>query len=137
MKKFVLLLFAILLPNICFAKENIYVSTKNNEGFISNKRALITDVRKDGAIGFICPKWAIYKNDCYSGAKVFFNINFNDDIIDYQRFDVPKGYCFYANGSYTYKVKRHIKHTIRSVELRKKDKNNKNKKVTLFKLRNQ
>ena len=134
MKKVVLLLLAILLPNICFAENDEAALTKNNSGVISNKRGLITSVRKEGAIGYICPKWSISKSDCFSGKLVYFDIDFNEDIIDFQRFTVPKDSVFYAEGSYTYKVKRHKQRTVRRIKLRKKDTIKKEDKLTLFRL---
>lgn len=134
MKKIVLLLFSMLLSNICFAENEANVLTKNNSGFISNKRGLIEEIKDNGALGYICPKWSPFPNDCEYGKYVFFDIHFNKDAIDFQKFTVPKGYSFYAKGSYTYKIERHKKHTVRRIELRKKDKNNKEEKITLFRL---
>ncbi|MBR1943294.1 hypothetical protein IJ843_06125 [bacterium] len=51
MKKIFLLIVCILLSNICFANSDNRI--------ISNKRGYILQALDDGALGYICPKWAL------------------------------------------------------------------------------
>lgn len=107
MKKFILTIFCILLSNICFAQTS--------NGYISNRRGLIMQALDNGALGYICPKWALDDSDCSSGQFVYFN--FNNDFVDNQRFTVSKNYYLYANGVYKYINRENQTKTVRKIEL--------------------
>lgn len=107
MKKFVLALICLLLSNICFARDI--------NGIISNKRALIFQALDGGALGYICPKWALDSGDCREGQFVYFDFNY--DFVDNQRFTLPKNYYFYADGVYKYTNKDNIYKTVRKVSI--------------------
>ena len=106
MKKFVLIITCLLLSNICFAKDF---------GVIKNKRALVFQALNDGALGYICPKWALSNGDCENGQFVYFDFNY--DFVDNQRFTLPKNYYFYADGVYKYTNKENIVKTVRRVSI--------------------
>ena len=106
MKKFVLIITCLLLSNICFAKDF---------GVIKNKRALVFLALNDGALGYICPKWALSNGDCEYGQFVYFDFNY--DFVDNQRFTLPKNYYFYADGVYKYTNKENIVKTVRRVSI--------------------
>lgn len=106
MKKLVLIIVCLLLSNICFAKDF---------GAIKNKRGLIFQALENGALGYICPKWALDNNDCRSGQFVYFDFNF--DFVDNQKFSVPKNCYFYADGVYKYTNKDDIVKTVRKIRL--------------------
>ena len=110
MKKIFLLIFCLLLSNICFANSD--------KGIISNKRGYILQSLDGGALGYICPKWALGDDDCKSGQFVYFN--FNNDFVDNQRFTIPNGYYFYADGVYRYTNRKNQIKTVRKIELYKK-----------------
>lgn len=107
MYKIILLCFLFLLSNMCFAQTD--------SGPISNKRGLVFQALDDGALGYICPKWAIDKTDCRSGQFVYFNFNF--DFVDNQKFKVPKNYYFYADGVYKYVNRENQIKTVRKINL--------------------
>ena len=106
MKKFILIIICLLLSNICFAKDL---------GVIKNKRGLVFQALNDGALGYICPKWALGKEDCRYGQFVYFDFNY--DFVDNQKFTLPKNYYFYADGVYKYTNKENIVKTVRKVNL--------------------
>lgn len=105
MKKFVLILICLLLSNICFPQDINRI--------ISNKRALIIQALDSGALGYICPKWALDSSDCREGQFVYFDFNY--DFVDNQRFTLPKNYYFYADGVYKYTNKDNIYKTVRKI----------------------
>ncbi|MBR5304990.1 MAG: hypothetical protein IKU37_09220 [Candidatus Gastranaerophilales bacterium] len=108
MKKIILLIvFFFLFSNCCFAR--------NNNGIIKNRRGLVVQALDNGALGYICPRWALCSDDCRSGQFVYFN--FNDDFVDNQRFTIPKDYCLFANGVYKYTNKDNVYKTVRKVDL--------------------
>ena len=100
-------MLCLLISNTCFAK--------NDYGYISNRRGLIFQALDDGALGYICPKWALDKEDCRAGQFVYFN--FNNDFVDNQKFSISKDYYFYAEGVYRYKNKDDIYKTVRKINL--------------------
>ncbi|MBR6298211.1 MAG: hypothetical protein IKR34_03100 [Candidatus Gastranaerophilales bacterium] len=106
MKKFILVVICLLLSNICFAKDS---------GVIKNKRGLILQALDDGALGYICPKWALDNDDCSCGQFVYFDFNY--DFVDNQKFILPKNYYFYADGVYKYTNKDNIVKTVRKIKL--------------------
>lgn len=107
MKKFIIVVICILLANGCFAKSDI--------GVIANKRVFILQALNEGALGYVCPKWALGSEDCRSGQFVYFNFNY--DFVDNQMFSVPKNSYLYAEGVHKYTtVENHTK-TVRKVEL--------------------
>ena len=106
MKKFILTIICLLLTNMCFAKDF---------GVIKNKRGLVLQALDGGALGYICPKWALDNGDCSSGQFVYFDFNF--DFVDNQRFNIPKNYYFYADGVYRYTNKDNIVNTVRRIHL--------------------
>ena len=97
----------LLLSNICFARDI--------NGVIKNKRGYVIQALDNGALGYICPKWALDSSDCMSGQFVYFDFNF--DFVDNQRFTLPKNYYLYANGVYKYTNKDNIRKTVRKVNL--------------------
>ena len=106
MKKFILVVLCLFISNICLAKDN---------GSIKNKRCLITQALDNGALGYICPKWALDNDECYYGQFVYFDFNF--DFVDNQRFNIPKNYYLYSDGIYKYMNKDNIIKTVRKVSL--------------------
>ena len=110
MKKIYLLIVCILLSNICFANSDY--------GIISNKRGYILQALEGGALGYICPKWALGNDDCLYGQFVHFN--FNHDFVDHQRFSIPRNYYFYADGVYKYTNTENQTKTVRNIELYQK-----------------
>lgn len=107
MKKFILMFICLLITTGCFAATN--------SGVISNKRVLIFQALDNGALGYICPKWALDNNDCREGQFVYFNFNY--DFVDNQRFKIPKNYYLYADGIYKYTNKDNVYKTVRKVDL--------------------
>ena len=110
MRKVLLLIVCILFSSCCYAKDSI--------GVVSNKRGLILQALDYGALGYICPKWALSDSDCRSGQLVYFAFNF--DFVDGQRFKLPKGYYFYGDGVYKYTTRQEIQKTVRKINLAKK-----------------
>lgn len=110
MKKIFFIILCLFLYNKCFAQTD--------NGFISNKRGYIFQALNNGALGYICPKWAITDDDCRCGQFVYFN--FNNDFVDNQRFTIPSNYCFYADGVYKYVNRENQTRTVRKIELYKK-----------------
>lgn len=106
MKKFILIVICFILSNACFAKDF---------GVIKNKRGLVFQALNDGALGYICPKWALCNDDCKAGQFVYFDFNY--DFVDNQRFTLPKNYYFYADGVYKYTNKENTVKTVRKVSL--------------------
>ena len=106
MKKLILITLCLLLSNMCFAKDY---------GVIKNKRGLVIQALDSGALGYICPKWALDSSDCWSGQFVYFDFNY--DFVDNQRFTLPKDYYLYADGVYKYTNKDNIPKTVRKVGL--------------------
>ena len=106
MKKIFLVVFCLLLANICFARD------------ISNKRGLIFQALDSGALGYICPKWAICKDDCRMGQFVYFDFNY--DFVDGQMFNIPKNTYFYPSGVYKYTNREGITKTVRRIYLMSK-----------------
>ena len=106
MKKFILIIICLLLVNICFAQDF---------GVIKNKRGLVFQALNNGALGYICPKWALDKEDCRNGQFVYFDFNY--DFVDNQKFTLPKNYYFYADGVYKYTNKENIIRTVRKIHL--------------------
>ena len=104
-------MFCLFLPSVCFAQTE--------HGIITNKRGLVLQALDNGALGYICPKWALDNDDCRSGQFVYFN--FNLDFVDNQRFSIPKNYYFYADGVYKYVNRENISKTVRKIELYSKD----------------
>ena len=111
MKKFILIMFCLFLSSVSFAQTE--------HGAITNKRGLVLQALDNGALGYICPKWALDNDDCRSGQFVYFN--FNLDFVDNQRFSIPKNYYFYADGVYKYVNREKKKKTVRKIELYSKD----------------
>ncbi len=107
MKKFILIILCLLLSNVCFAKDL--------NGVIKNKRGLVFQALNNGALGYICPKWALSNEDCRSGQIVYFDFNF--DFVDGQRFKLPKGYYFYGEGVYKYTTMKDVQKTVRKIHL--------------------
>ena len=107
MKKIAIFFILILLSGVVFAREL--------QGIISNKRGLVMQSLDDGALGYICPKYSVCKDDCRTGQFVYFDFNF--DFVDNQMFSIPKDYCFYANGVYKYFNKDGVQKTVRRVGL--------------------
>ena len=107
MKKVLLVIFCMLLSNLCFARTD--------SDAISNKRGLVIQALEDGALGYICPKWALGEDDCRSGQFVYFN--FNHDFVDNQMFKIPRNYYFYADGVYKYINRENNSRTVRKVDL--------------------
>lgn len=108
MKKIILVVFCLFLANIGFAR-NI------NNGAISNGRCFIQQALGYGALGYICPKYSICKDDCRMGQFVYFDFDF--DFVDNQMYHVPKGYCLYADGVYRYENMKGQQRTVRKVKL--------------------
>ena len=106
MKKLILITLCLLLSNMCFAKDY---------GVIKNKRGLVFQALDSGALGYICPKWALGDDDCKAGQFVYFDFNY--DFVDNQRFTLPKNYYFYADGVYKYTNKKDDIRTVRKVSL--------------------
>lgn len=100
-------MLCMLLSNACFANSD--------NGYISNKRGLILQALDEGALGYICPKWALGDDDCRTGKFVYFN--FNNDFVDNQRFSIPRNYYFYADGVYKYLNRENQTKTVRKIEL--------------------
>ncbi len=107
MKKYIIIILCLLISNVCIAQTN--------EGVISNKRGLVFQALDNGALGYICPKWALDSDDCRSGQFVYFN--FNHDFVDNQMFSIPKSYYFYAEGVYKYLNRENHTKTVRKIEL--------------------
>ena len=107
MQKFILVILILLFSNMCFA-DGVY-------GRISNKRGFILQVFDRGALGFICPKWALDSDDCRQGQFVYFD--FDLDFVDEQMFTLPKNYYFYADGVYKYTNKKNDIKTVRKISL--------------------
>lgn len=107
MKKFILIMCCLFLSSVSFAQTE--------HGAITNKRGLVLQALDNGALGYICPKWALDNDDCRSGQFVYFNFNF--DFVDNQRFSIPKNYYFYADGVYKYVNRENISKTVRKIEL--------------------
>ncbi len=112
MKKFIIIIGCLFLANVCFAQ--------NEHGVISNKRGFILQALDNGALGYICPKWALDDEDCQAGRLVYFNFNF--DFVDNQRFSIPRNCYFYADGVYKYINRENYAKTVRKIELYSKDK---------------
>lgn len=106
MKKIIQIIMCLLLSNMCFAKDF---------GVIRNKRGLVFQALNDGALGYICPKWALGNDDCKCGQFVYFDFNY--DFVDNQRFTLPKNYYFYADGVYKYTNKENTVRTVRKVSI--------------------
>ncbi len=111
MKKVLLVLFCLLISNACFANTD--------HGVISNKRIFIQQALDGGALGYICPKWSLGEDDCYSGQFVYFNFNY--DFVDKQSFKVPRKYTLYADGVYKYIDIKDRSRTVRKVDIYLKD----------------
>ena len=111
MKKFILIMFCLFLSSVSFAQTE--------HGAITNKRGLVLQALDNGALGYICPKWALDNDDCRSGQFVYFN--FNLDFVDNQRFSIPKNYYFYTDGVYKYLNNENISKTVRKIELYQKN----------------
>ena len=111
MKKIFLLIFCFLFSNYCFANSDY--------GAISNKRGYILQALDGGALGYICPKWALTDDDCRWYGQ-FVHFNFNHDFVDNQRFKIPQNYYFYANGVYKYTNRENKTKTVRNIELYEK-----------------
>ena len=107
MKKIILTMLCLLLSTNCFAKTD--------RGIITNKRLYIVQALDNGALGYICPKWALDTSDCREGQFVYFNFNF--DFVDKQRVKIPKGYYLYANGVYKYITREDQSATVRKVDI--------------------
>ena len=107
MKKFILVVICMLISNICFARDL--------NGVVKNKRGLVFQALDGGALGYVCPKWALNNDDCKCGQFVYFDFNF--DFVDNQRFTLPKNYYFYAEGVYKYTNKDNVMKTVRKVNL--------------------
>ena len=107
MKKIILIVIFLMLSNICFARDV--------NGVIKNKRGLVFQSLDNGALGYICPKWALDSNDCRYGQLVYFDFNF--DFVDNQRFTIPKNCYLYADGIYRYNNKDNIVKTVRRIHL--------------------
>lgn len=106
MKKFILIVFCIFFASSCFA----------NDGKITNRRGLILQALDGGALGYICPKYALDNEDCRMGQLVYFDFNY--DFVDGQRFNISKNEYFYPNGVYKYLNKDNIYKTVRKIEIR-------------------
>ena len=106
MKKFILVVLCLILSNMCFAKDY---------GVIKNKRGLVFQALDNGALGYICPKWATDNSECKQGQFVYFDFNF--DFVDNQRFNLPKNYYFFADGIYKYTNKNDDIKTVRRVTI--------------------
>ena len=110
MKKIFILIVCFIISNQCFANSDY--------GNISNKRGYVLQSLDNGALGYICPKWALGDDDCRAGQFVYFN--FNLDFVDNQRFEIPRNYYFYADGVYRYINREEQTKTVRKIELYKK-----------------
>ena len=108
MKKILLFVLMVLLVNTCcFADEF-------NKVF-SNKRIWIVQVYDTGALGYICPKWAITNDDCSYGKFVYFDFNYH--FVDNQRFTIPSNTYLYVTGVYKYNDTDNALHTVRKVDI--------------------
>jgi len=61
------------------------------------------------------PQWALGEDDCCAEQFVYFN--FNNDFADNQRFKIPKGSYFYADGIYKYVNRENQSKTVRKIDL--------------------
>ena len=93
-----------LLSGTCFSKD-----------LYTNRRGYVIQALENGALGYICPKWSLTADDCYSGKFVYFD--FNDNFVDNQLFHLPKNLYLQENGIYRYTNKDNVIKTVRKVQL--------------------
>jgi hypothetical protein len=97
--------------------------TIRNEKCFDSDKMKVFQATDDGALVHICPtKYPMYFEDAFSacfldGELAFLPVKENNDYVDEQKVQLPKGQCFAANGVYKYTTIEKIQKTIRKIKI--------------------